>query len=388
MRVLQVHAQYRQPGGEDAVVSAERGWLEGAGHVVHQCIAENPRTRRGAALAFASSGWNPAAARRVGEATERFRPDVAHVHNTWFAHSPSVLFALRRRGVPVVMTVHNYRLVCGNGLLLRDGAPCEACIGHHTVPAVRNACYRDSHIASTVAAAGIAAHSALGTWTRGVDRYLVLTRFASDRLQRAGLPSARMALAPNAVADPGPRSLPAARSRDVLFVGRLSPEKGVAVLLEAWRRTEPEGLRLLIVGDGPARGALERSAPRNVDFLGRLCAGDVRQLLLRARALVIPSIWYEGQPLVALEGLAAGLPLLMSNIGGLPEILNGGRAGWLSAPGDAAALAGALVQLRSDTAVADRGLEARCRYEEAFTPDLATRRLEHTYAELAACGRG
>ena len=261
MRILQVHTRYRQAGGEDAVVEAERSALEAAGHEVVQHIEENPARPVGAAVSLAGSLWNPRSARRIGREVAAIRPDVAHVHNTWFASSPSVFAALKRRGVPVVMTVHNYRLACVNGLFLRDGAPCEKCLEHGPWPAVQHSCYRGSRATSAVAAAGIAVHSGLGTWGRLVDRFIVLSDFARSRLIRAGLPPIRLVVGSNFVADPGRRGVAPSESRNVLFVGRLAGEKGIHVLLDAWRAVSSSGLRLDIIGAGPGARACSAGAP-------------------------------------------------------------------------------------------------------------------------------
>ena len=183
---------------------------------------------------------------------------------------PSVLAALKRRGVPVMMTVHNYRLACVNGLFLRDGAPCEKCLEHGPWPAVQHSCYRGSRATSAVAAAaGIAVHSGLGTWGRLVDRFIVLSDFARSRLIRAGLPPIRLVVGSNFVADPGRRGVAPSESRNVLFVGRLAGEKGIHVLLDAWRAVASSGLRLDIIGAGPERAQLEHPAPPGVTFLGK-----------------------------------------------------------------------------------------------------------------------
>lgn len=386
MRILQLHTRYRQPGGEDAVVRAEQAALKQAGHEVHQHIEDNPVSPVGAAVALAGSLWNPLSARRVVDAVDAARPDVAHVHNTWFASSPSVLSALHRRQIPVVMTVHNYRLICANALFLRDGVPCEKCLDHGPWPAVRHRCYRGSRTTSAVAAAGIAAHRGLGTWARFVSRFVVLSEFARGRLIRAGLPPHRLVPGSNFAADPGPRSMPPSESREVLFVGRLSPEKGVHVLLDAWRVAAGHGLRLLVIGEGPDRAWLEKDAPPNVAFLGHRPAAEVTNRLLRARALIIPSVWYEGQPVAALEGLAAGTPMVLSDIGGLPEVLGGREAGWISPPNRSDALARRLEQLADDDAVNDRGAHARERYLDAFTPSAAVARLEDVYMNARNTG--
>jgi glycosyltransferase involved in cell wall biosynthesis len=172
----------------------------------------------------------------------------------------------------------------------------------------------------------------------------------------------------------------------MLFVGRLSTEKGVHVLLDSWRTAACRGLRLEIIGDGPDRVRLEKDAPPGVTFLGRRPAAQVMDKLLRARALIIPSLWYEGQPLTALEGLAAGTPLVLSGIGGLPEILGGREAGWITPPNRPDTLAQSLAQLADDDAVDSCGAHARQRYLDAFTPAAAVARLEAVYADAQTSG--
>lgn len=386
MQILQLHTRYRQPGGEDAVVNAERTALERAGHHVRQHIVMNPAGTLAAMSALAGSPWNPRAAARVLADVATARPDVAHVHNTWFAMSPSVLAALRRQRVPVVMTVHNYRIACSNSLFFRDGAPCEKCLDGGAWSAVRHACYRGSRSTSAIAAAGVALHRGLGTWARCVDRFVVLSEFARGKLLRMGLPEDRLVLGANFVEDPGPRARPPSASSDVLFVGRLSREKGLHVLLAAWREALLPGMHLTVLGDGPDRIDLERSAPRGVTFLGRRSGAEVLARLQRSRALVLPSVWYEGQPVAALEGCATGTPLVLSGIGGLGEVIGGSDAGWISPPQRPQALARCLEELVNDSEVDRRGAAARRRYLKAFTPAVATERLENVYAQAKGVG--
>jgi glycosyltransferase involved in cell wall biosynthesis len=241
---------------------------------------------------------------------------------------------------------------------------------------------------SAVAAAGIATHQRIGTWRRNVDRYIVLSAFARDRLVRAGLPEDRLLSGSNFVADPKPRRNPPSASSTVLFVGRISAEKGLSVLLHAWRAAAPAGLRLEVIGDGPERIRLEASTPPAVSFLGQLPRSEVIDRLSRARALVVPSIWYEGQPVTALEGLAAGTPLILSDIGGLPEIIAGLRgSGWTCRPRDAVALAAAIGALTDDAEVDARGAAARHRYLDAYTPQTALARLNEIYASTVDSAR-
>ena len=384
MRVLQLHTPYRQPGGEDAVVRAEAEVLRRAGHEVVQYQVQNPPGVADAIGSLVLSPWNPRQARRVQGLTERVRPDVAHVHNTWYAQSPAVLWALRRSGVPTVMTLHNYRLVCANGQLFRDGAPCEDCVGASPWHGVQHGCYRDSMVLSVAAAGTIALHDRLRTWSRTVDRFVVLSEFAAERLVRGGLPPDRIELKPNFVADPGPRAVPAAASATVLYVGRLSPEKGVELLMEAWRELGDGPLELVVVGDGPLRERLARRPAARLRLVGQLPAAEVRRQMLAARALVLPSVWYEGQPVAVLEALAAGLPVLGSGIGGVPELLAPLGRDWLAAPGEVASWVTALRALADPERVEVASARARALYERSFSAATAAQALEDIYERAAS----
>jgi glycosyltransferase involved in cell wall biosynthesis len=388
LKILQIHTHYRQPGGEDVVVRAEAALLRAAGHQVVSYQTENPEHPVSAAAALAGSVWNPLAASAVSRAVKRIRPDVAHVHNTWFTLSPAVVRSLHQAGVPVVMTLHNYRLVCANAELYRDGRPCERCVGSHPWHGVRHRCYRGSALQSVPAAATIAVNRWLGTWRDQVDHFLVPSAFARSVLVRGGLPADRIQVKPNFVEDPGPRRRSASASPTVLFVGRLVAQKGIDVLLNAWRRVGGSGLELLIVGDGPLQAQLQaelgRQAVRSIRFEGRLDPATVRARMLAGRALVFPSRSYEVQPLVALEALAAGLPVLASNLGGMPELLEPLGPDWLAPAGDPVGWAAALNRLTDAGNVERASDQARTHYQEAFTPAAAIAGLEAAYTQVAA----
>lgn len=361
MRILQLHNHYREPGGEDAVVQAERALLEGAGHEVVRFERTNPVGVAATASSLLIAPWNPATASEVRRLVRSRQPSVAHVHNTWFSLSPSVVGALHREGVPTVMTVHNYRLACINGQLLRQGKPCQICVGTNPWSGVRYRCFRDSVAGSAVASATISLNRTLGTWKEGVDRFLVLTDFMREILERTGLPSDRIDLLPNFVDDPGPRRSMPGQSRTVLFVGRLAPEKGVDLLVDCWERTAPAGLTLEVVGDGPMLNALRGRAVPGVVFRGRLDRAEVRSLMLTSRALAFPSIWYEGQPMVILEALAAGLPIFASDLGGTAETF--GEGGLVVDSWSACSFAD-----WSDEVLNRVGSAGRRRWESRFTP--------------------
>lgn len=379
MKILQVHAYKRQPGGEDTVVREEAELLTRAAHKVVPYMAQNPTSAVATAASLAVSPWNPGAALALRSLVRRVRPDVAHVHNTWFALSPSVVAALDGAGVPVVMTLHNYRLLCATSTLFRDGRVCEDCVGTHPWRGVVHRCYRGSTVASLAAAGAISLNRALKTWQRHVRLFLALNDFARQQFIRGGLPGAKIRVKPNFVPDPGSRKQPPSASRTVLYVGRLTPEKGVKVLLEAWQMVHADSLELVVLGDGPMRGELERAAPANVRFEGRVPLSEVRRLMLRSRALIVPSIWYEGQPMVVLEAAASGLPVLASKLGGNIALLEpvGGR--WLAAPGDLAAWTRSLEGIQDQYEVDRAGAGVRRLYEERYNERIALRLLEDAY---------
>lgn len=330
--------------------------------------------------------WNPFSASTIRRVVRTSTPDVAHLHNFWFRLSPSVVVALSEMGVPVVVTVHNYRLVCPNAQLLRGGQPCELCVEGSTWPAIRYACYRGSHIQSVAAAATLSLHRRIGTWTDRVDLFLCLTNFAAEMLARGGVSPRKIKVKPNSVGDPGQRAAQPSASKDVLFVGRISAQKGIANLLEAWKSRGPVGLRLMVIGDGPDVRILE-NAPPGVFFRGALSHQEVLREMASARALVFPSTSYEGQPLVLLEALASGLPIISSSLGGLPEIVAGGSALAITLP-NALSLGSAFDRLSDDVDVDKAGAAARATYLARYTPKNSLHSLEDAYRSLVDVRRG
>jgi glycosyltransferase involved in cell wall biosynthesis len=274
------------------------------------------------------------------------------------------------------MTLHNYRLLCANAMLFREGRVCEDCIGTSPWRAVPHRCYRNSMFASAVAATAIDIPRRLGVWD-DVDLFISLTEFARERFVAGGLPATKLLVKPNFVDDPGPRPNLPSTSNTVLFVGRLSTEKGVRTLLEAWHSSDLAGLELLVVGDGPLREELESTAPRGVRFAGRVAPERVSELMLRSRGMVFPSVWYEGQPMVLLEALAAGLPVVASDIGGIPETVAGHSV--LVAPGDRTSWTRALERLADAEWVDSASAANRAVYESRYAPEVALGELEGAY---------
>jgi glycosyltransferase involved in cell wall biosynthesis len=381
LRVLLVHERYLQRGGEDTAFEGERDLLRAAGHEVTEYLADNRDVAGMGRLDLAlTTVWSRRACGALADLVGRVRPHVAHFHNTLPLISPAAYQAVRRCGVPVVQTLHNYRLICPGGLLLRGGAPCEACVGAAVpLPGVFHACYRESRAASGVVALMLATHRALRTWTRQVDVYVALTRFARERFVAGGLPAGKLVVKPNSVPDPGP---PSGAPRDgVLFVGRMSAEKGADLVLDAWERLPRPG-RLTLIGDGPAAPALRSRAERlGARWLGPLAREAVQAEMKRAATLVLPSRLYEGGlPLVVIEAFAASLPVLALRLGAMAELVEDGRTGWLVRPGDPVALASALQEALDHPALAlERGARAREVYRREHTPEVNLRRLLAVY---------
>lgn len=374
MRVLQIHNRYRQHGGEDQVVAAEATLLRSNAHEVEQFSVDNPESAVATAAALAQAPWNRKSSKEVGEKIQAYQPDVVHVHNTWFQLSPAVV-AVAHQLAPVVMTVHNYRLMCANAQLLRADRPCRLCLDGSLWNGVIHSCYRDP-VSSSLAALTIAT-GRKRVWRSEVDRYLALSDLASELLIEIGIGRERIAVKDNFVPDPGPRRQPAESSQVVLFVGRLSPEKGVRQLLDNRALLADAGLTLRVAGDGPLQGLVAPLLGAN--YLGRLTSEQIGAEMLGARALVMPSIWYEGQPRTALEAFAGGLPVAGSSLGAIGELLRAQPGSWTFDPhGDWST---AVATLRSDPAIRDASIAARKLWERRFGPERAVDNLEKAYTQ-------
>lgn len=385
MRILQIHNTYRQGGGEDTVADTEAALLRDAGHEVVAYRAANPPGRVKAAAAMLAAPWNPITARDIAATLERTSPDIAHIHNTWFSLSPSVLRPIHERGIRTVMTVHNYRLMCINGLLYRDGGWCTDCVGTHPWRGVLHRCYRDSLVSSTVAAGAISINRLLDTWPRYVDRFISATEYVSDILVRSGIRADSIRRVSLAVSDPGPRTHPPSSSGYVLLVGRLDAEKGGRHLLEHWRRLGGE-LELRVIGDGSDRPALEAMQVPNVHFLGWMDRVTLYQQRLGARALVFPSDLLETYGLAMVEAFAAGLPVIANDLGTRAEVMGREGAGWLVR--DDAGWEAAILAIHDDATVDRMGASARRRYDAEFAPAATLPKLLDVYRELLVAPRG
>ncbi len=385
MKILIVHNRYQQRGGEDSVVEDEIALLRAGGHDVSTVLVSNDAiaTFADKARAAINVADNSLVRNLVLDAVRRHEPDVVHVHNFFPLISPAVHARVRALGPATVQTLHNFRITCANATLLREGRPCELCVGRSPLPAIVNRCYRGSLVGSAVLARMIAIHRRERTWQRHVDRFVVLSDFAREIFIRAGIPADRIAVKPNVVDDPAPAA--AVSRAGVLYVGRLSHEKGAQVLAAAARLTDAV---ITVVGDGPLAATLKSSAPGNVILLGAMPREEARALMARAAAIVVPSICYENFPITVAEAFAAGTPVIASRIGALAEIIGDGQTGWHVTPDNPAELAAAIDRVVADPAEsARRGAAAREAYHARYTTTAALARLEAIYVEAMASRR-
>ncbi|MDY6913839.1 MAG: glycosyltransferase family 4 protein [Planctomycetota bacterium] len=391
MRILTVHNYYGQyaPGGEGNVFEAETRLLKAHGHQVASYTRTNAELMRlglaGRLRLAWNSAWSRQAYRAVQAEIRRFGPDLMHVHNTWMMLSPSIFAAAKELGVATVLTAHNYRLACPTGQFLRNGRVCEDCLGKRPWRAVVHRCYRDSILASWLVYRMSQTNRQRGTFRRDVDAIIALTGFAKEKLAAAGIPHGRIHVKPNFIEDPLEGRKPSPAGDGAVFIGRLSKEKGLSILLAAWAGID---YPLTVVGDGPLRQELEAAAPPNVRFLGWVDRKDVLGLVAQAGFAVLPSQWYEGFPCTLVECMAMGRAVVASRLGAMAEIVADGRTGLLFEPGDPGDLRAKVESLIHQDGSAERmGHQARKDYLENYTAEKNYETLMSIYRSAAGGGR-
>lgn len=385
MKILFVHNRYQQAGGEDNVVTAEIKLLSAYGHMVELWSVDNKDLSSGlrgkitTALNTAYSADSKAIALAK---LDSFKPDVVHVHNFFPQISPSIYDACLEKNIPVVQTLHNYRLICPGAMLMRQGKICEQCITGSPYQAVLHSCYRGSKLGSLVVAKMVATHRKQGTWQHKVTRFIALTEFAKAKFIQAGFPADKITVKANFVTDPlintsHPNQAPSPAF--ALFVGRLSEEKGLKTLLQAWSTLNNPPL-LKVAGAGPLAALLK--GQHNIEPLGLQSPEAISDLMQQAAFLLLPSEWYEGFPLVLVEALAHGLPVIASNLGSMADIITDGETGLLFEPGNAQALANKVHYLLAHPQLMQNlGTTARQTYLARFTAEKNEQQLLSIYQQ-------
>jgi glycosyltransferase involved in cell wall biosynthesis len=364
MKILIAHNAYQHSGGEDAVVDAEIALLRKYGHEVEVYRRHNDELKAmPKATAAASAVWSHSAAHEMERLCISFRPDVIHAHNTFPLISPSFTWMAARKNIPVVQTLHNFRLLCPQAMFLRNGKVCEDCLGKVPWRAVTRKCYRDSSLQSAVAATVLATHQAIGTYHKKVTRYIALNAFCRNKFIAGGLPADRIKLKPHFVVS---NAIPTSEDRrGGLFIGRLSPEKGLDVLIDAIHQLDISTIRT--IGSGPLESRVRQEFGHN--HIGPKSRDEVLALLRHSAYMVAPSTCYETFGLTIVEAFASGTPVIASRHGAYAEIVNDGITGLLFTPGDATDLAKKIAWAESHPEqMLAMGRAARVEYEARYTP--------------------
>jgi len=403
MKILLVNKFFYPRGGSERVMFDTARLLEGRGHAVRFFSMAHPENREHPdsvhfvpyidlrAPESAGARWKTAgrilyyreAAGRIGRLLDEARPDIVHLHNIHHQISPSIIPEIRKRGIPSAMTLHDYKMVCGTYRLERGGKICEECAGGRYYRCLRRRCQGGSLIGSALTTAEMYLHHRiLRLWPR-IDLFISPSRFLKDKLEEMGFPG-RITVLPNFV-DPGAFAPGGSPERDLLlYLGRLSPEKGLFTLLQAIARLPA---RLRILGDGPIRGELEKAAaflaPGRVAFLGHRPREEIARELEEASAVIVPSEWYENNPISVLEAYAAGRPVIGARIGGIPELVREGETGLTFAPGNAEELAEKISFLLAHPEQGEKmGRAGRELAEKQFDPDNYYQKLMEIYGSL------
>ena len=358
------------------MVESEVELLRRRGHEVTLYHRDNTELASRAMITVATSTfWSKRTTREMNALISNFRPDIIHIHNTFPLISPSIYWVASRHRIPVIQTLHNFRLLCPQAMFLRDGAICEDCLGQIPWRGAMRHCYHDSLPHSAAIAAMLTLHRFAGTWRNKVTRYLALNEFCRQKFVAGGLPARRIAIKPNFVNVPAPGQ--STRS-GALFAGRLSHEKGIAVLLDALK--ELPDVRCQVVGSGPERHLI--GAHPTVQERGAISADEVISEMRNSAYLVMPSICYENFPRTIVEAYASGLPVIASRLGAIPELVEDGRTGLLFDPGDTVDLARKMMWAEAHPQeMRAMGERARRVYETKYTPEINYNQLMAIYRE-------
>jgi len=374
LKILLVHNTYQQPGGEDIVFQQERRMLEHAGHQVISFVKTNWDVQSYKGLRRVSLAkrtiWASDARQELQRVLRQEKPQVVHVHNTFVMISPSIYSACAEAGIPVVQTLHNYRLFCPAATFFRDGKVCEECF-QSLWHGIEHGCYHDSRAATAVVATMLVSHRVRNTWNREISYFVALSEFARSKFIEGGLPGDRVLVKPNFVyPDPG------ARTGDgdyALFLGRLSPEKRASTVVAAWKHLKiPIPLR--IIGAGPDQAKLQAQAARdgltNIRFEGHLPHDQALAAINHARFMLIPSEWYETFCMAIAESYACSTPVICSRMGVMQELVIDGRTGLHYTPSDPEDLARKVEWAWTHPdEVRAMGKAARAEYEAKYTAE-------------------
>lgn len=383
MRIIVIHNHYQDKGGEDVVFAQEVAALRHT-HRVETITFRNRKGWRGL-LQFALYPWNLFAARKVIRLVNSFKPDVVHVHNTHYAIGPWVFRALHKRNIPVVATLHNFRLLDPSGSLFHNGAPYLPNLqADFPWQSVRRKVLDNSFLKTFWTAFTYYFHKKLGTWQH-VDRYLVLSQFAKDLILQSSqqIEEHRIVIKPNVVSALSPPNLNSSRHNYYVYIGRLSVEKGISSLLESFAQSSAT---VKIFGDGPLREEVLQYSRRhpNIQYEGYQQGEALTNALLFGQALIVPSVCYEGMPLTILEAFSVGTAVLASKLGVLPEMVQENKLGLLFEPNSPSSLAQVLQRWEALPDMIKQEISKNCHntYLERYSSKKNVLLLENIYKDI------
>jgi len=347
MKILLIHNQYKQKGGEDVVFKAESSLLKEKGHTVYEYKISNNNLKTESLFDKIKVGintiWSVKSYREIKKLIKEIQPDVVHIHNTFPQLSPSIYWAVKSLNIPVVQTLHNYRLTCANGLLYRNSKICEECVKRGKYSALKHKCYRGSFLATLSLVIMFYLHKIIGTYKNKVDLYITLTNFAKNMMIESGLPEDKIKVKPNFVNINFNKTIYTdinKRKKQFVFVGRIVKEKGIDLLLEAFDQNI-EDFDLVVIGEGPERENLQRKYRKNkrIKWYGQLNNDEVLEEISKSYSLVMPSKLYETFGMVVIEAFSVGTPVIVPNHAGFPDIISPNENGYLFQPNDLTDLA-------------------------------------------------
>jgi glycosyltransferase involved in cell wall biosynthesis len=390
IKVLFVHNYYQEAGGEDRVVEQEIQLLKQNGIKVASYFTDNKNIKIDGIYNKVRLGlntiWSFKEYRNIKKKITIERPDVVHFHNTFPLLSPSVYYAAKDLGIPVVQTLHNYRLACPNALFLRNGLICEKCVSGSLFYSIKYACYRNSRLQTIPLSAMLLTHRALKTWNKKVDKYIALTKFAKDKFVENGINANKITVKPNYIDKKFKSKISKNhKNNNILFVGRISKEKGLDILLEAWVQVKNKKNGLLeIIGDGPLKQEFEQKYKEysDIKFYGKLDNEIVLNYISNAKYIVVPSICFEGFPMTIVEAYSVGTPVISSNIGSLKEIVNNEVTGFHFKNNNVSSLVSVLSKALLFSNYSTLVENVKNQFEMSYTSDYNFRKLIEIYEEV------
>lgn len=375
-KILIVHNYYQLPGGEDSVVANEKKLLEDHGHEVilytrHNNEFKSMGMMQKLLLPFTTI-YNPRTSREIKKIIRERNVEVVHVHNTLSLISPSVYYAARHCDIPVVQTVHNFRLLCPKATFYRDDKICEDCVSNGLRCAIKYGCYRGSKLQTLICVLSTCFHRMTGIY--GKINYIVLTEFNKKKiLQLKQIKPEWVYVKPNFVED----SVEVSERKGFIFAGRLDELKGIRVLVEAWKLMGAEAPQLTICGTGPLEAwCREETKNLNIEMKGLVPNAVVKDLIAKSQALILPTLWYEGFPMSIVEAYAVGTPVICSDLGNAGSVVEEGITGWRFQTGSAKGL------LEKVYEWTDISSSVRRIYKEKYTAEKNYEMLASIYQDL------